>query len=126
MGVNICGCHKLETQVIKNIDSLKAQPNIQAENPNIISQIRPSRPTFLNTEQNELEEILKRDAFESRVRKRELEFRDLNEPKVGLIKAYRNDGKTLISLNSEISYEVERRRLNDEGAKSFEEKEVVP
>lgn len=125
MGVNICGCHKFETQVIKDIDSLKPQPNPPDDILN--HNLSPSNPLkFLNTEQNELEEILKREAFETRVPKKENDFRDLNKPKVNLIKAFRKDGKALVSQNSEISYEVERRRLNDGGKKSIEENEIVP
>ena len=126
MGVNICGCHKFETQVIKNIDSLKPQRDHHEDNLNLIPD--PSNPLkFLNTEQNELEEILKREAFGTRVRKKESDFRDLNKPKVNLIKAFRKDGKALISLSSEISYEVERRRImNDGTVRSFEENEIVP
>lgn len=125
MGVNICGCHKFESQVIKNVDSLKPQRNHPESNLNL--DLDPSNPLkFLNTEQNELEEILKREAFETRVRKKEGEFRDLNKPKVNLIKAFRKDGKAFISLSSEISYEVERRRINDGAAKSIEENEIVP
>jgi len=118
MGVTICGCYKFDPQVIKNLASLKPKPNF-SENPENNENLRENleiaskQHTFLNTEQNELEEILQKKAFQIKPLRnfeKNIDFGDLNQAKVHLIKAFRKNGKKVISLHSEISYEIEKRQ----------------